>query len=88
MTTIGFDTDDTVSWDEAGISFIAYAENATLEGIEFQTTGTVATFDVLKDGLRQPRIIRVGQYGVKPAELPLTLGRPRRTASGHTSPER
>jgi hypothetical protein len=59
-------------WDQDTIDFMAFARGNS-ETITFSTTGTTVTFDILQDGVEEPRSIRIGRHGILPGRLPLTL---------------
>jgi hypothetical protein len=63
---------DSVVWDQDTIDFMAFARGNS-ETITFSTTGTTVTFDILQDGVEEPRSIRIGRHGILPGRLPLTL---------------
>jgi hypothetical protein len=63
---------DTLTWDSAQIDFDLIARQG-LDRIDFSTTGDTVTLEVLQNGSAQPEFIRIGEFEVLPATLPITL---------------
>lgn len=63
---------DVVTFDADTITFDLNVQQGD-DTLNFTTTGDTVTFDIYQEGIRQPRSIRIGEYGVLPATLPVTL---------------
>jgi hypothetical protein len=67
-----FEDNDTLTWDVGTIAFTAFARD-TFDEVRFVSTGSQVVFDLQLDGEEHPLAIRLGQHGVRPGSLPLTL---------------
>jgi hypothetical protein len=72
VTPTGFDDNDGVSWDASTIEFTAFTKDS-FDEVTFATTGTQATFELLRDGVAHPQEVRIGRHSVRPGTLPLSL---------------
>jgi hypothetical protein len=73
VESFSFEPNDTLAW---GTKQIDFNGNSKLypDTIRFTADGaTTVTFDIQQDGISQPENIFIGEYGVKPAAVPLVL---------------
>jgi hypothetical protein len=71
---VNLEPNDSVSWDNNLITF-EFHSKALPDTVRFLAQGERATFDILQNGLSQPRSIKIGQHHVLPGMLPVTLSR-------------
>lgn len=72
VTPVRLEPNDSLSYDAETIVFDLYAKQGH-DTITFNTTGNEASYDIFIDGVHQPDAIRIGEYEVIPASLPVVL---------------
>jgi hypothetical protein len=72
VTELNFEANDSVTSTANAIDFELFARQGH-DTINFKTTGDTITFDIFQDGIHQPRSVRIGEYSILPAVLPVTL---------------
>lgn len=72
VSGVNFEANDSVTSTANTIDFELLARQSH-DTISFTTTGDTITFDIFQDGIHQPRSVRIGEYSILPAVLPVTL---------------
>ncbi len=72
VTPLNLEGNDSFQWDANSITFELHSRwrNDTLR---FSTEGDTVTYDIMQDGLHQPRSVYIGKHKVLPAVLPVSL---------------